>query len=132
MQIWRWNLKNKQFSRHEIKELCNHLENHPYFKNEAKGTTIKITLLNIPFIHHFGSGPTVLNTFMCNDTEWRILFFNSTSKEIASGVNHKLYVEIVEGKVYNMDNWVRLHDFIYDHWNPGGVYAIEKWFFERT
>jgi hypothetical protein len=98
---------------------------------EAGTTTVKITLLNLPFIEYFGSGPTVLNTFMCNNTEWRILYFNSKSVKITNKVNNKLYVEIVEGEVHNLDNWIRLHDFIYDHWNPGGVYVVEKWFFER-
>ena len=124
-------MKNKRFSKHEIKDIIKKIESHPAMIKEAGTTTVKITLLNLPFIEHFGSGTTVLNTFMCNNIEWRILFFNSKSVKITNKVNNKLYVEIVEGKVHNLDNWIRLHDFIYDHWNPGGVYAVEKWFFER-
>ena len=120
-----------RFERCKIKELCEKLEKNSFFKKEAGNTTIKITLLNIPFIEHFGSGPTVLNTFMCQNIEWRILFFNSSSVEVDRKVNQKLYVEVVEGKIHNIDNWIRLHDFIHDYWNPGGVYAIEKWYFQR-
>ena len=116
----------------KIIDLCEKLEKDPFFINEAKSTTIKITLLNIPFIRTFGSGrKSFLNTFVCNGNEYRILFFNSRDKIIDDGVNQRLYVELIEGDTHNMDNWLLLADFLYTQCNPTGVYIIEKWLIER-
>jgi hypothetical protein len=121
-----------RLERHEIKSIVERIEKHPFFLKEAEGVTVKITLLNLPFIEYFGGGPTVLNTWMCNDIEWRILFFNSNDPKMDSKVNQKFYVELIEGLTHDMDSWIRLHDFIHDHWNPGGIYALEKFVFERV
>lgn len=134
MQIWRWNLKNKQFLRPEINDICETFEQHPFFIREAEFKTIKVTSLTKIFVDHFGRKNNIQDGyFNVGEYIFRILFFKS-----GSVINKcRLYTDvindyIVENEPIDFMNLDPLSKMIYHYWNPGGIYAIQGWLFERT
>jgi hypothetical protein len=129
----------------QINKQCKKFEDSEVFKKESqiiddrsniRFKSVIVTDMNLLFMDKFRPGdPKLKNTFIYLDYEWRVLYITYAKQLIVERIgavrDKELGPMLLSKSDSDLTEMVNLADWIFDYWNPNGLYAIEKYILDN-